>query len=200
MAITQTGKVCISSSGGIFDYFKAGDPNQYPFTQILDNFTGTPGTPLTSHTPDSGGSWSLLAGTSSAIIAVNPPLAGASLQIGGAQGLGVVHSLILPQADVFVETKYIAYAPVCSLSARFQDENNYYTFITAGGGVFQIRRGTTVLSEVTTTPLAVNDILRLEIIGQTISGYRNNNLILTYTDSVLQTPSPPTNLTLACGI
>jgi hypothetical protein len=153
---------------------------------IYDTFTEASNTALTSHTPDTGTSWTEEYNTSgSTIIRVNGANDQAEATVYEANvGIIVIANPGTSNADVDVEVTLNAIKTSGGndiyLLARYQDTSNFYALrlqpdTQSNYAELLVVSGGAYTSIVTATPgLAASDVWKLELRGTTIKGYRDS--------------------------
>lgn len=155
-----------------------------------DTFTDSDFVALTSHTPDSGGSWSSKHGATNAQII--------NFQVVGDGTSGVyAHSATPASADYSVQAdlhSIVASSATGFVCARVASTGNCYMFgygAWASGhwGMWKLdwsASNTELATSAVTLADATTYTIRLEATGSssvTLKGYVNNSLVITYTDS-----------------
>lgn len=164
-----------------------------------DTFTGTSGTDLINHTPDTGTSWAEAEDTctgSNWEITSNK----ARVAVGGsdcriletATPASTTADMAADFAFIQGPTDALGAEDALGLLIRYADTSNYYACAIFGDtsspyatSIFKRVSGTSTTLISGTTAYVANDIIRCEAIGTSIKMYRNGAEILSTTDSGL---------------
>lgn len=161
-----------------------------------DNFTeGGSNVALTSHTPDSGGSWSTLLDTTSAGSALTVIAATDVLSpTGGTNSarLAATVSWTPLSADYYVRIVMAAASTgddAFWLIARCADASNFYAAVFYGGAttVYIIKVVAGVVTDLTSASVTIgnSDTLTFNVVGTSLTVDQNGSQILSTTDSAL---------------
>jgi len=159
-------------------------------THTVDTFTGTSGTGLESHTPDSGASaWTNIDGSAN------------RLQLDGSGNLNIVssatadaaYSVPVGSVDMYVQGTLGTNFPGSNgmyLVVRLTDKNNFYGLSRGSSTVWNIYKRVggsfTSLKGITGITTVSGDVFRLEVSGTsppTLTAYQNGVQIGTITDA-----------------
>jgi hypothetical protein len=160
---------------------------------FTDNFTAANGSNLVSHVPDSGGSWSRVAGTGTGTIQTN------RLYIASAAAIYKA-SVTAPSANYYVEAAVDTitdvpnnFGPAIRLDAsgngygfRYDQATDTVTLVKITAGTVAALGSTAALNFT-----AGSKTFRVECIGTTINGYVDGVLKCTAADSSFAGPGSP---------
>ena len=174
---------------------------QVPGTFVLkvsDDFTESSDTAITSHTPNTGTSWTSEVNDTGNILNVN---AAGDFLLWDGDGSSSTKAIFTSQPNpVLADYGTSVKVPLVDFSAgdkfwlvlRFADTSNYYGFGgSAGGGTpnLTIRKrvasSDTILASETVTNLASGDTMKFTVIGSTLTAYLNGVQLLSVVDTSL---------------
>jgi hypothetical protein len=156
-------------------------------THTIDTFGGTV-VNLESHTPDSGGPWTLVDGSAGGMTA------GGNLVNRAALGTRGTWAVPVGSPDMYVTATIASFSAIPglggSIAVRLTDQNNYYFMTRTSAGAMDVEKrvaGTTsvIISAFTVPNRASGDTITLQIVGSTISVLNNGSLIASTTDTSL---------------
>lgn len=154
---------------------------------VQDSFTGTNGTLLENHSPEIGGAWVKVSGTSF-YLHDYLPFHNSGLS-GGGQAL--YYNNIADNADGYVQAQPQCCMTTVWLIARYIDINNYYYLsLDQDFGTQQLYKnvsGVPTLLYTTNYAPSGTDVYKLYVIGTSLKMYWNTTLIHTHSDSSLAT-------------
>lgn len=171
-------------------------------TIFSDAFSGTNGTDLNAHTPNIGTSWTKAedtAGTNKLAITSSTVTMGASANT-NSQRLTYAAVPASSTADMASDIKITTLATNNSafvddtiyLEVRYQDASNFYYCLIYGANstaspthIGKKVSGTASSLANTTDTLVANDIFRCEVVGSTLTLYKNGSSILSTTDTTI---------------
>lgn len=179
-------------------------------TVFFDTFTVSSDTPVVSHTPDTGTSWTLAIDTTAAAatlncIATTDDLK-ASANVNSAK-MGLIASPAPSSADCDVTIVLSSGGPAGGddpifLLARWQDSSNFYAlclYQSARTGddffIYKVVAGTVTLIGTCTAPFdeTATNTIKFELRGTALKGYKDGSLLVSATDSSITAAG-------ACGI
>ena len=140
LKVTSAYADTVNATAGLLNYYRLGESN----AGVLDSFTGTSGTALSSHTADSGDTWTRRTGdTITAVLSSAGKLRKSTVS----GGVGYYSNEVLTGADYLVETDITVRSPVGTAGVFGRGDingtgtgTNYYARYdpVSSGGQFQL--------------------------------------------------------------